>query len=187
MATTKKPIKKAQVGIYQPMNEYTKFKTRSEDGNYRLKLKGDKLVERRTLKGFFSGAPRAEGRINLNTDDSKSSRSIKPIKPLKPLLGINNSSSTENENEHWYSHPGKYPRPTFKSGRTKNGGTIKKAKTGATVAKAKDGKWIQKATASIKKRGTAGKCTPITKPGCTGRAKALAKTFKKIAKSNKKK
>ena len=42
--------------------------------------------------------------------------------------------------------------------------------------------WIQDATASIKRRGTAGKCTPITKPGCTGRAKALAKTFKKIAK-----
>jgi len=45
----------------------------------------------------------------------------------------------------------------------------------------KKGGWIQKATASIKKRGTEGKCTPITKPGCTGRAKALAKTFKKIA------
>jgi hypothetical protein len=62
----------------------------------------------------------------------------------------------------------------------------KKAKSGATIAKAKDGKWIQKATASIKRRGTEGKCTPITKPGCTGKAKALAKTFKKIAKSNKK-
>jgi hypothetical protein len=48
---------------------------------------------------------------------------------------------------------------------------------------ATDKKWIQKATASIKRRGTAGKCTPITKPGCTGRAKALAKTFKKIAKN----
>jgi len=44
-----------------------------------------------------------------------------------------------------------------------------------------DKNWIQKATASIKKRGTKGKCTPITKPGCTGRAKALAKTFKKMA------
>jgi len=52
--------------------------------------------------------------------------------------------------------------------------------------KAKDGKWMQKAAASIKKRGTAGKCTPITKPGCTGKAKALAKTFKAIAKKNKK-
>ena len=54
------------------------------------------------------------------------------------------------------------------------------------ATKKKDKKWIQKATKSIKKRGTAGKCTPITKPGCTGKAKALAKTFKKIAKNRKK-
>jgi hypothetical protein len=46
----------------------------------------------------------------------------------------------------------------------------------------KVGGWIQDATASIKKRGTKGKCTPITKKGCTGRAKALAMTFKKMAK-----
>ena len=51
---------------------------------------------------------------------------------------------------------------------------------------ATDKKWIQSATASIKKRGTAGKCTPITKKGCSGKAKTLALTFKKIAKSNKK-
>ena len=45
--------------------------------------------------------------------------------------------------------------------------------------------WIQSVNKSIKKRGTKGKCTPITKKGCTGRAKALAMTFKKIAKKNK--
>ena len=57
-----------------------------------------------------------------------------------------------------------------------------KSKNGSKVkAKAKDGKWMQKVSKSIKARGTAGKCTPITKPGCTGKAKALAKTFKKIA------
>ncbi len=56
--------------------------------------------------------------------------------------------------------------------------------TGGRVG-AKDGKWIQKATASIKRRGTKGKCTPITKPGCTGRAKALAKTFKKMGRERK--
>ena len=50
---------------------------------------------------------------------------------------------------------------------------------------AKDKKWMQKVSASIKRRGTKGKCTPITKPGCTGRAKALAKTFKKIARERK--
>lgn len=60
------------------------------------------------------------------------------------------------------------------------------AKERGLAPKAKDGMWMQKAAASIKKRGTAGKCTPITKPGCTGKAKALAKTFKKIAKSKKK-
>ena len=53
------------------------------------------------------------------------------------------------------------------------------------LKKGGDSKWIQKATASIKKRGTEGKCTPITKKGCTGRAKALAKTFKKMAKKRK--
>ena len=50
---------------------------------------------------------------------------------------------------------------------------------------AKDGKWIQKVNKSIKARGTEGKCTPITKPGCTGRAKALVKTFKKMARKRK--
>ena len=57
--------------------------------------------------------------------------------------------------------------------------------TGGRVGLKKGGKsdknWIQKVNKSIKKRGTKGKCTPITKKGCTGRAKALAKTFKKIA------
>ena len=47
------------------------------------------------------------------------------------------------------------------------------------------GNWIQKDNKSIKARGTKGKCTPITKPGCTGRAKALAKTFKKMARERK--
>ena len=56
--------------------------------------------------------------------------------------------------------------------------------TGGRVG-AKDGKWIQKVNKSIEKRGTKGKCTPITKPGCTGRAKALAKTFKKMARERK--
>jgi hypothetical protein len=64
---------------------------------------------------------------------------------------------------------------------------LPRQKNGGSIEKAKDGKWMQKAAASIKRRGTEGKCTPITKPGCTGKAKALAKTFKKIAKSNKKK
>ena len=59
-----------------------------------------------------------------------------------------------------------------------NGGDRIGFKKGGSVKK----NWIQDATASIKKRGTKGKCTPITKKGCTGRAKALAMTFKKMAK-----
>ena len=49
----------------------------------------------------------------------------------------------------------------------------------------KKGGWIQDVNKSIKKRGTKGKCTPITKKGCTGRAKALALTFKKMARKRK--
>ena len=51
-----------------------------------------------------------------------------------------------------------------------------------SMTDAKDPNWIQGAEKDIKRRGTEGKCTPITKPGCTGKAKALAKTFKKMAK-----
>jgi len=69
------------------------------------------------------------------------------------------------------------------SGGSKGSGTISKKATGGRIGlkKGGDDKWIQKVDASIKRRGTKGKCTPITKPGCTGRAKALAKTFKKMA------
>lgn len=47
--------------------------------------------------------------------------------------------------------------------------------------------WIQDVNKSIARRGTKGKCTPISKPGCSGKAKALAKTFKAIAKKRKQK
>ena len=53
------------------------------------------------------------------------------------------------------------------------------------LKKGGDKNWIQDVNKSIKARGTKGKCTPITKKGCTGRAKALAKTFKKMAKKRK--
>ena len=79
----------------------------------------------------------------------------------------------------WKGKAKNWPGAKKAAQQTKN----KKAEGGRIAAK--DGKWIQKATASIKKRGTEGKCTPITKKGCTGRAKALAKTFKKMAKKRK--
>ena len=64
------------------------------------------------------------------------------------------------------------PAGHFANGYTNGGDRVSMAKGG----------WIQDVNKSIKKRGTKGKCTPITKKGCTGRAKALAKTFKKMAK-----
>ena len=67
-----------------------------------------------------------------------------------------------------------------------NGGDRVNFRVGGRVAlkkgKSADKNWMQDVSKSIKKRGTKGKCTPITKKGCTGRAKALAKTFKKMAK-----
>jgi hypothetical protein len=72
--------------------------------------------------------------------------------------------------------PSKVSKPKQQPQRGKNaeGGRI-------GFKKGTDKNWIQKVNKSIKKRKTKGKCTPITKPGCTGRAKALAKTFKKMA------
>jgi len=78
--------------------------------------------------------------------------------------------------------PGVELRGRSKIATYRHGGRIDYNEGGRVGLKAGgNGKWMQKVSASIKKRGTKGKCTPITKPGCTGRAKALAKTFKKIA------
>jgi len=76
-------------------------------------------------------------------------------------------------------------KPLMDSLSKKNMQVLDTAYKAKPADKAKDGKWIQKATASIKKRGTAGKCTPITKKGCSGKAKTLALTFKKMAKARK--
>lgn len=68
----------------------------------------------------------------------------------------------------------------------KKGGTTKMKKGGAVakkvLPKAKEGgdkKWIQKAINPKHK----GYCTPMTKPTCTPKRKALAKTLKKMAKN----
>ena len=58
------------------------------------------------------------------------------------------------------------------------------------MKKGGDKKWIQKATKSIERRGTEGKCTGSNYggPGCPPGSKQynLAKTFRKMAKSRKK-
>ena len=79
------------------------------------------------------------------------------------------------------------PDMGMRGGQMYRGGGIvkKKGSMGVALKKGGSANWIQDVNKSIKKRGTKGKCTPITKPGCTGRAKALAKTFKKMARKRK--
>ena len=78
------------------------------------------------------------------------------------------------------------PQGHFANGYTNGGDRVAMRAGGRIGFKAgTDKNWMQDVNKSIKKRGTAGKCTPITKKGCTGRAKALAKTFKKMAKKRK--
>ena len=62
------------------------------------------------------------------------------------------------------------------------GGRLLSLLTEAPKKQNEDNDWTQGAEASIKRRGTKGKCTPITRPGCTGRARAVAMTFKKMSK-----
>jgi len=113
--------------------------------------------------------------LAIKTNVRKALESIANKKPKKTKL----------DNKLLYPELQAMSQPDLKPISSNNYRPVAPKKTGGKVSKAKDGKWIQKATASIKKRGTAGKCTPITKPGCTGKAKALAKTFKKMAKARK--
>jgi hypothetical protein len=79
MATVKK-VKKAQTGgEYQSMGNVTKVSAKkskyvSEDGNYKMKFKGGdddsaptSAVQRRTVKGFLKGKPKAAGKMELKS------------------------------------------------------------------------------------------------------------------------
>ena len=201
----KKPIKKAQTGKRVPvksvstltpagttvdMKPIARELTSSE--NTRLtsvpKTKKEKVraVQLGSYNNYVKNPKQGFQKPGLSFDEWNNAETERTMKNAR-----NNPEPKEERGFFGGSNGPKSPCkggfcPGLNSG-SRNGSKIKKAKSGATISKAKDGKWMQKAAASIKKRGTAGKCTPITKPGCTGRAKALAKTFKKIAKSNKKK
>jgi len=59
---------------------------------------------------------------------------------------------------------------------------------GGLLPEMKKGGWIKKAAASVKRRGTEGKCGPnCDRPGCTGRALALCRAFHTIAARRKRK
>ena len=90
-------IKKAQDGILQPMGKDSRKvgenKYVSEDGNYKMKFKGGSdtsaptsAVQRRTLKGFLKGAPKAAGKMKLKNGGSLSGlkASNKRVGPVDP-------------------------------------------------------------------------------------------------------
>jgi hypothetical protein len=71
-------VKKAQDGTFQPMGKnarkISEGKYVSEDGNYKMKFKGGSdtsaptsAVQRRTLKGFLKGVPKAAGKMALKS------------------------------------------------------------------------------------------------------------------------
>ena len=102
---------------------------------------------------------------------------------IAPRVRKNLGGTARRDMTHGYYQPDMGMR----GGQMFRGGGIvkKKGSIGVALKKGGSANWIQDVNKSIKKRGTKGKCTPITKPGCTGRAKALAKTFKKMARKRK--
>ena len=163
MATVKKPIKKAQSGASL---EERRAARKTSDSIRQVKLRP--AYEKRYQAEKKPG----------QTYDQWQSADWERVKE-------NSFKAKAPKGERTFFSGDNGPKSPCKGGSCAGENT--RSKNGSSIKKAKDGMWMQKAAASIKKRGTAGKCTPITKPGCTGRAKALAKTFKKIAKSNKKK
>jgi hypothetical protein len=90
-------IKKAQDGTLQPMGKDSRKvgenKYVSEDGNYKMKFKGGSdtsaptsAVQRRTLKGFLKGAPKAAGKMKMKNGGSLSGlkASNKRVGPVDP-------------------------------------------------------------------------------------------------------
>jgi hypothetical protein len=153
------PVKKAQTGIYQPMSAKTRIKTRSEDGNYKLKIKGNKVVERRTLKGFFKGAPRAAGRMkevpaglidSLTKKETKketkeSSKDVDKTPVAKKQVAMSKPSS-------FVAPLGQVPMER-KSTDTTPVKTKAVMKKGGKVVKAKAGAMIKRADGSMSRRG----------------------------------
>jgi len=129
--------------------------------------------------GFYSPDMGMQGRFGYKHGMSAGKKAIK--KALKPK-GVFKPKGFKGSDEVRALLKGVRPdkRRTFKT-HGKDVPTMAAEGGRIGLKKGGNGKWMQKVSASIKKRGTKGKCTPITKPGCTGRAKALAKTFKKIA------
>ena len=168
-----KIIKKAQRGIAidktstGPKRDVTKDIRAERDA---VKKKNKELVNKHVNK---AKQLREDAAVAFTTEAMNDLPHNK--KNYDGVKALNKAAKTQDSLANVYRKTPKY-KPALK-----NGGSVK----------AKDGKWMQKASASIKKRGTKGVCTgakfggPTCKPGT--KRYALAKTFKKIAKSNKKK
>jgi hypothetical protein len=174
MATIKKPIKKAQNSIVKDNTSVGNTR------NYYKDVSGEKILTAKKNRSY-------ENSLKDKAAQKRKESTNADMLSTELMMSDNNFNRSKIVDK--LSSERKKSADSLTSVANKNKLTPKykpALKSGGTV-KAKDGKWMQKVSASIKRRGTEGKCTPITKPGCTGKAKVLAKTFKKIAKSNKKK
>ena len=155
---------------------------------YGIQIKGTSPILKRPVRPLSSQSPHLS--VYKEGGDVEKRRKFGPKAPHKPSPKPGPLSPQAPRDPHKSTPKERQQSPQPKS----TGPRRKKPKVeedwaaeGGRIGfkKGGDSRWIQKATKSIKERGTKGKCTPITKPGCTGRAKALAKTFKKMAKKRK--
>ena len=154
--------------------------------DYGIQIKGTSPILKRPVRPLSSQSPHLS--VYKEGGDVEKRRKFGPKLPGRPKPG--RPKPGPHDDPHKKTPKGgprspqpkstepRKPKPKVEEDWAAEGGRIGFKKGG-------DSRWIQKATKSIKERGTKGKCTPITKPGCTGRAKALAKTFKKMAKKRK--
>ena len=157
--------------------------------DYGIQIKGTSPLLKRPVRPLSSQSPHLS--VYKEGGDVEKRRKFGPKAPHKPSPKPGPLSPQAPRDPHKSTPKERQQSPQPKS----TGPRRKKPKVeedwaaeGGRIGfkKGGDSRWIQKATKSIKERGTEGKCTPITKKGCTGKAKALAKTFKKIAAKNKK-
>lgn len=169
-----------------------KTKTAATDSTATKKKKGGaKKYQGGGDTGYYDLAKKHLEKIesNKNWSDAKKSRKserfLKKIDPAgggkkttfdRVIQGVNAAANLVGSVNRGTVVPG----PPM-MGEYKKGGSLKKS-----LPKAQGGKWIQKATASIKRRGTEGVCTgaKFGSKSCPPGSKRynLAKTFKKMAK-----
>jgi hypothetical protein len=126
----------------------------------------DKPKKKKISKQVFISADRNYKRKYVGYDDD--SQKVKQVKTLKGIFkGVPKVKlrSPSNPFDYFPEFDKNFRLPSEEITKLKKGGT-------------KDKKWIQKAVNPKHK----GYCTPMSKPTCTPKRKALAMTFKKMAK-----